>query len=106
SPVPGASSTALDDTPQLYALSPRDKPRQLTFARTGAAEPTVLADGRILFVSAQPEGAAKCGQALYTINNDGTEVTAFACQHERPALLERPRQLAGGRIAFLAAELD
>ncbi len=40
-----------------------------------------------------------------TINNDGTEVTAFACQHDAPAVIARPGQLPDGRVVFLASAL-
>jgi len=62
----------------------------------------VLGDGRILFVSTGPSQTPS-GSALYTINNDGTELTAYAGQHDRPAWLRRPRELYDGRIAFLAS---
>jgi hypothetical protein len=93
--------------PQLYAQLPGAKPRQLTFGAGGAADPTVLLDGRILFVSATSPGSPgpARGLSLFTINNDGTEITAFACQHDPPALIGRPRQLPDGRVAFLAADL-
>jgi hypothetical protein len=42
---------------------------------------------------------------LFTVNNDGTEITAFACQHDPPAIIGRPRLLPDGRVAFLAAGL-
>ena len=105
SPVPKPGNQAATvPPPQLYAQLPGARPRQLTFGSSEAADPTVLPDGRILFVSATsrgPEGAWR-GTALFTINNDGTEMTAFACQHDPPALLGRPRQLPDGRVAFLA----
>lgn len=94
---------------QLFAQTPGEQPRQLTFAQAGASDPTMLLDGRILFVSAlpaedKPDGSSqRTGTSLYTINNDGTELTAFACQHEIPALIYSPRQLKDGRIAFLSA---
>lgn len=91
--------------PALYVQPPGGKPRQLTFSSVGVADPTVLADGRVLFVSAQPSAAANAtvGLALYTINNDGTEVAAFAGQHDEPSLIRRPRQLEDGRIVFLVS---
>jgi hypothetical protein len=94
--------------PQLYAQLPGATPRQLTFGTAGAADPTVLLDGRILFVSATSPGPAGSsrGLSLFTINNDGTELTAFACQHDPPALIGRPRQLLDGRVAFLASDLQ
>ncbi len=109
SPVPRLGNPgATGPTPQLYAQLPGAKARQLTFGAAGAADPTVLLDGRILFVSATSPGPADSsrGQSLFTINNDGTEVTAFACQHDPPALIGRPRQLLDGRVAFLASGLQ
>jgi len=90
----------------LYRQSPGGKPRQLTFSPTAMTDPTALSDGRVLFVSAQPSASSNSasGLALYTINNDGTEITAFAGQHDHPTGIERPRQLADGRVAFLASE--
>jgi len=109
SPVPKEGNSPRSPTPpQLYAQLPGAKPRQLTFGLGGAADPTLLPDGRILFVSALspgPAGLAR-GLSLFTINNDGTEITGFACQHDPPALLARPQLLRDGRVAFLTAPLD
>ncbi|MGO8675696.1 MAG: hypothetical protein ACLQVX_07475 [Limisphaerales bacterium] len=108
SPVPGLGNPgAAAPPPQLYAQSPGARPRRLTFGLAGAADPTVLLDGRILFVSSTspgPAGPAR-GLSLFTINNDGTEVTAFACQHDAPAVIARPGQLPDGRVVFLASAL-
>jgi hypothetical protein len=101
----GAEATPV---PALYTLSVTGGvPMRLTFGPMGAVDPTVLADGRILFVASHParEGAS-AGQtttSLFTINNDGTEITAFAGQHDGPAVLRRPREMDDGRILFLAA---
>ena len=105
SPTPKNSSAL---PPQLYAQASGGKPRQLTFSPAGAFDPTVLPEGRILFVSALPHSASAgvSGNSLFTINNDGTEVAAYACQHDPPTMVSRPRQVAGGRIAFLAGPLD
>lgn len=94
--------------PQLYAQSSGGKAHRLTFSPTGACDPTVLPEGRILFVSALTHDAPSgpLGSSLFTINNDGTEIAAYACQHDPPARISRPRQVGGGRIAFLAAPLD
>ena len=102
SPVPAGGA----EPSQLYAQSLGGKPRQLTFCLLGAADPTVLLDGRILFVSSLPaESGRSAGLSLFTINNDGTEITGFACQHDPPANLRRPRQLPDGRLAFVASGL-
>lgn len=110
SPVPRAASRrgegAANDLPALYTLSVTGGiPSRLTFGRAAASDPTVLPDGRILFVSGMPGGDVR-GEgptSLFTINNDGTEVTAFAGQHDPPALLRRPRDAGDGRVIFLAA---
>jgi Hydrazine synthase alpha subunit middle domain len=92
---------------QLYAQTPSGQLRQLTFSPAGASDPTVLLDGRILFVSALASvSSGPVGLSLFTVNNDGTEITAFACQHDPPANLRRPRQLPDGRLAFVASGLE
>jgi hypothetical protein len=109
SPVPRLGPPgATVPRPQLYAQLPGGQPRRLTFGTSGAADPTVLPDGRILFVSATPPGptGSPRGLSLFTINNDGTEITAFACQHDPPAIIGRPRQLLDSRVAFLASGLE
>jgi hypothetical protein len=114
-PVPrlrseGQGADALT-VPALYTLSVTGGvPMRLTFGPMGAVDPTVLADGRILFVSGIPpaieEHTRNAPTSLFTINNDGTEITAFAAQHDGPAVLRRPREWDDGRILFLAAGLD
>jgi hypothetical protein len=107
SPVPKLGIAAPVGSSALYVQSPVGTPRQLTFSAANVSDPTVLADGRILFVSAQPGvmSSPSGARALYTINNDGTEISAFAGQHDAPSLLRRPRQLDGGRIAFVVSSL-
>ncbi len=97
---PAGSLAHSVSAPQLYLQAPAGKPRQITFSPGGAVDPTMLQDGRILFVSAQPETGSG-GQGLYTVNNDGTEITPFACQHDQPSILKEPRQLNDGRLSFL-----
>jgi len=103
SPVPTPSGSASTRPSALYAKARHSQARQLTFGTSAISSPTMLADGRILFVSAQfadgTNGAV--GQALYTINNDGTELSAFAGQHDSPRAVRRPRQLEDGRIVFV-----
>jgi hypothetical protein len=107
SPVPvRGNADAPGPVASLYAQGRTGAPRRLTFTPADATDPTVLADGRILFVTATPPtaGEAPARSALFTVNNDGTEFTAFAGQHDggRP-VLSRPRALGDGRVAFLAA---
>jgi hypothetical protein len=107
SPVPLMDATNSPAQPSaLYAQAPEGKPQRLTFGPENATEPTLLADGRILFVSALPPRHDRTarGASLYTVNNDGTELTAFAGQQEPGVAIERPRQLPGGRIAFVVKD--
>ncbi len=110
SPATAAVESSAAPRPQLFVQPRGGKPLQLTFTPSGATDPTMLLDGRILFVSGQPAQMQHAGftplagEALYTINNDGTELTAFACQHDRPALLQDPRQLNDRRVAFLVRD--
>ena len=80
-------------------------PVRLTFGLASAGDPSVLADGRILFVSSvpAPDGSPVAATSLFTINNDGTEIAAFAGQHDGPASARRPRETDDGRIVFLSA---
>ncbi|MBU6401123.1 MAG: PD40 domain-containing protein [Verrucomicrobia bacterium] len=105
SPVPAAGQTWTSDKPAaLYAQGADGAPRRLTFGLLAAVEPTVLRDGRILFVSARPSvgagGAPDLG--LFTVNSDGSEFTAFALDHDGAPLVRRPRELADGRVVYLA----
>jgi hypothetical protein len=90
----------------LYVQPPGDQPRQLTFSSRGITEPTMLADGRILFVSTQPPESANSapGQALFTINNDGTEITAFTGPEDSASAIQQPRLLGDGRVVFLISK--
>jgi hypothetical protein len=99
------ADSAATNRSALYVQSPGGQPRQLTFSGAGISSPTVLSDGRILFVSSQPHAVgSRTGLALYTINNDGTEVAAFAGQHDEPLVIQRPRQLEDGRIVFIVTD--
>jgi Hydrazine synthase alpha subunit middle domain len=40
--------------------------------------------------------------SLFTVYNDGTGVSPYACQHDGSGEIGRPRELPGGRIAFLS----
>ncbi len=90
----------------LYIQSPGGQPRQLTFSSSSITEPTMLADGRILFVSTQPPGSSNSvsGPALFTVNNDGTEITAFAGPEDPASAIQQPRLLADGRVVFLVSK--
>jgi len=38
---------------------------------------------------------------LFTVNNDGTEITAFAGPEDPASVIQQPRLLADGRVVFL-----
>lgn len=109
SPVPKIVRTNSYQPPSaLYVQSPSGQPRRLTFNSGSIAEPTMLSDGRILFVSTQtPESSGYAsGPALFTINNDGTEFTAFAERQDRGTRIERPRELTDGRMVYLVSKSE
>jgi hypothetical protein len=109
SPVPKVGR--LWNTPDpaaLYGQMPGQAPRRFTFGPDSAVGATVLRDGRILFVTAKPRDDRHAPRhlCLFTINNDGTEVTAYACQEDGVDVIRRPRELGDGRLAFLAARME
>jgi hypothetical protein len=109
SPVPKAGRLWNTREPvALYGQMPGRAPRRLTFGPDSAVGATVLRDGRILFVTAlaRDDRRAPRHLCLFTINNDGTEVTAYAGQEEGVDFVRRPRELDNGRIAFLAARSE
>jgi hypothetical protein len=109
SPVPKAGRLWTTAEPAaLYRQLPDQAPSRLSFGAESAVGGTVLCDGRILFVSAKPRDGrgAQLHLCLFTINNDGTEVTAYACQEDGVDFIRRPRELGDGRIAFLAARTE
>lgn len=104
SPVPPRTAEESGPAPSLYVQAGDETPARISFAPSAVADPEVLQDGRILFVGPQPgpEAGDKIGSALYTVNGDGTEITAFTGQHQAQARVARPRQLPGGRVVFLS----
>jgi len=105
SPVPKAGRLWTFPTlAALYGQMPGQAPGRLTFGPESAVGATVLRDGRVLFVTAEArDNSHSQGHlCLFSINNDGTEVTAYACQDDGVDFIRRPRELGDGRIAFLA----
>ena len=98
SPVPKTSATN-SPPPALFSQAPGGNPQQLTFGSLRVGDATVLADGRILFVS---EGTPS-GRKFFTINNDGTELTAFAVLSPLTGHFRQLRQCADSRVLFLVA---
>jgi hypothetical protein len=87
---------------------PDQAPRRLTFGPDSAVGATVLRDGRVLFVTAKARDDRHAPRhlCLFTINNDGTEVTAYAGQENGVDFIRRPRELGDSRITFLAARTE
>ena len=88
----------------LYAQAPGQQPQALTFTTISVSDPCVLDDGRILFVGARRTGDVTAASALYTINNDGTEIAQFSRSQDGPSLIRQPRQISGKRIGYLVSE--
>ena len=109
SPVPKAGRLWTTPEPSaLYGQMPGQAPRRITFGPNSSVGPTVLRDGRILFVTVEVSDDTQSPKhlGLFTINNDGTEVTAYACQGDGMDYVMRPRELGDGRIAFVAARSE
>ncbi|MFZ1072943.1 MAG: hypothetical protein WAO21_05850 [Verrucomicrobiia bacterium] len=107
SPVPKSGGINPGQPPSaLYVQPAGSPPHLLTFSSRGITEPTMLGDGRILFVSTpSPESVnSTSGPALFTINNDGTEITAFASPESPDSVIQQPRLLNDGRIVFLVSK--
>jgi hypothetical protein len=88
----------------LYAQAPGQRPQALTFTPISVSDPFVMDDGRILFVGARPSEGVPAASALYTINNDGTEIARFSRTHDGPGLIRQPRQISDKRIGYLVLE--
>ena len=109
SPVPKIGPANCPQPPSsLYVQSPGGHLSQLTFGSRSMADLTMLSDGRILFVSTRPPESSNSasGPALFTINNDGTEISAFAGQQDPGLRIGRPRVLADGRVIYLVSKRD
>jgi hypothetical protein len=108
SPVPKAGRLWTTPTPAaLYGQMQGLAPRRLTFGPDSAIGATVLHDGRILYVTAEARDDRHSPPhlCLFTINNDGTEVSSYACQDDGVPFVVRPRELGDGRLGFLAARM-
>lgn len=107
SPVPRAGRVQAPPGPaSLYGKLPGQEPVRLTFGVDGAEGATVLRDGRILYIGARDNERTARNQRLFTINNDGTEVTLYACDGDGANFIRRPRELGDGRVAFLSARTE
>jgi len=101
SPVPSSGADPVLQSSALYLQRVPGRSSRLTFNTARVCSPTILSDGRILFVSSSP-GVSEFSTGLYTINNDGTEVSAFSGHQER-MMIRRPRQVPDGRVVFLTS---
>ncbi len=109
SPVPKAGQLWTGAKPiALYGQMPGQAPRRLTYGPDSAAGAAVLRDGSVLFVTAKPRDDRRAPPhlCLFTVNNDGSEVTAYAGQDDGVDFVGRPRELGDGRIAFLAGRTE
>lgn len=113
SPVPRSGDDAAEagaSPPAIYVQARGEPAQRISFAPGGLSDPTVLADGRIL--AGGPPPSAPVGESaanrtfVYTLNNDGTEITGFSGHHDSAALLRRPRELPDGRVVVLVEDGD
>jgi len=96
------AAPAPDGSRALFVFDPpAGEPKRITFCGTDVTAPTVLKDGRILYVGTSFERVPAGAPALFTVHPDGSGVTLFHArtQAERYA---RPRQARNGDVAFLA----
>lgn len=96
------AAPAPDGSRALFVIDPpAGEPRRLTFCGTDVAEPTVLKDGRILYVGTSFDRVPAGAPALFTIHPDGSGVTLFHARTQAQRYA-RPRQARNGDVAFLA----
>jgi Hydrazine synthase alpha subunit middle domain len=88
----------------IYVQPAAGPPQRLSFASGRITGETVLGDGRILFAIDARPGIA--GPELFTMNNDGTEVTAFAARLESGTRILVPRELPDRRATYQLASAD
>lgn len=105
SPVPLLKSTPQTNPSSIYLRTTSGEIKKLSFSPKPITDLTVLKDGRILFVSMAsfPSPVGTNSMSMYVINNDGTEVTRFALENDGTPFVRRPREINGGKVAFLAS---
>ena len=108
SPVPNVNPTKANQSlSAIWMQAPGGQRNQLTFIPSPIIDSTVLSDGRILFAAMQNSSSNTPPQcALYTINNDGTEITEFAEQEIPVSLMQKPRQTLDGRVVFVVSRAN
>lgn len=108
SPVPELGADWRGEGRPMLWTQPFEKSaaQRLTHGLAGAVSPTVLRDGRVLFVSGGSAALVVTNQSLFTVNNDGTELTAYGGQNDGMVQVWNPRELSDGRIVFLSAEWE
>jgi hypothetical protein len=96
------AAPAPDGSRALYTIDPSsDDVRRITFSGTDAADPTVLRDGRVLYVGVSRDRDADGAPGLFSVHPDGTGVALF--HDATPArAYARPRQATDGSVVFLA----
>jgi hypothetical protein len=96
------AAPAGDGSRALFVVDPRGgEPRRITFGGTQADDPTVLEDGRILYVEVTSGGARKGRPALFCVHPDGSGVALLHAETSATRYA-RPRQAVDGTVAFLA----
>jgi len=78
-------------------------PTRITFGAALDLDPTLLADGRVMYAAWQPGSAEGKGRfALFTVHPDGTGAARLHGDATTPPYLRRPRVGVDGTIAFVA----
>lgn len=105
SPTPSLKASIGTNAPAIYVRTPVGEIKRLSYSPKNITDLTVLRDGRILFISEAgfSSAANNKGMSMYVINNDGTEITRFAIDNDGAPFVRRPREISGGKIAFIAS---
>jgi len=81
-------------------------PSRITFGAALDLDPTLLADGRVLYAAWQPGPSDGHGRfALFTVHPDGTGAARLHGDAATPPYVRRPRVGVDGTIAFVAGAL-
>jgi hypothetical protein len=81
------------------------QPRQITFNPHGVGDPLLLSDGRLLYAGGRPPGSGG-GTSWFTVNTDGTDVSAFAAAHEPQAIRGMACETERGQVVYVEATAD
>ena len=103
SPVTKSDHSYANKRPSaLFVQPPGGQPRRLTFTSSAILDATILSDGRILYLAMQHSTSNSAPRyALFTINIDGTQVTAFAEQAVSTSPVQQLCQIPDSRVVFI-----